>query len=72
MKTTIEHLQEEVKILTEARDGIVKAIKLIKKETNTDDQHLKDLYISWDNKIKDYTRSIGVLQEADNQTNVKG
>jgi len=72
MKTTIEHLQEEVKILTEARDGIVKAIKLIKKETNTDDQHLKDLYISWDNKIKDYTMSIGVLQEADNKANVKG
>lgn len=72
MKTTIEHLQEEVKILTEARDGIVKAIKLIKKETNTDDQYLKDLYLTWDNKIKDYTMSIGVLQEADNKRNVKG
>lgn len=71
MKTAIDHLQEEVKILTEARDGIVKAIKLIKKETNTEDEHLKELYKTWDSKIKDYTMSIGVLQDADNKNSAK-
>lgn len=63
MEQTKKLLEKEIKILTEARDGIGKAFNLLKRDEEIEDARLRELYNKWDSKIKDYNISLGVIGE---------
>jgi hypothetical protein len=62
MTKTIELLEKEIKLLTEARDGIGKAFNVLKRD-NIEDDHLRELYNEFDYKLKDYQNSIDDIKE---------
>ena len=65
MEATKELLEKQIKLLSEARDGVGKAFNLLKIHEGIEDEHLRKLYLEWDSKIKSYSRSIGILLEED-------
>lgn len=62
MTKTIELLEKEIKLLTEARDGVGKAFNLLKRD-NIQDEHLRELYNKFDYDLKDYTNYIDDIKE---------
>jgi len=62
MTKTIELLEKEIRILTEARDGVGKAFNVLKRD-NIVDNHLSDLYNKFDSELKDYQISIDDIKE---------
>ena len=62
MTKTIELLEKEIKLLTEARDGIGKAFNVLKRD-NIEDDHLREVYNEFDYKLKDYQNSIDDIKE---------
>ena len=65
-------LEKEIKNLTQARDGIGVALTILRGDDITEDEHLIELYNKINTKIKDYSHSIDVLNEDDNESCVKG
>lgn len=63
MEATKQLLKNEIKILTEARDGVEKAYNVLKRDDRIEDEYLRKLYNMWDSKINSYERSIETLQE---------
>ena len=72
MDKTKELLEKEIKNLTQARDGIDISLNLLKRDGFPEDNHLIELYNNFNSKIKDYTRSIGILNEEYTKFCVKG
>lgn len=68
MTQTIELLEREIKMLTEARDGVGKAYNTLKRE-HIEDDHLRELYNSFDSRLKDYELSIEAIKEYYSQFN---
>jgi len=62
MTETIELLEKEILLLTEARDDIGKAFNTLKRD-NIKDEHLIELYNKFDSKLKDYQNSIDDIRE---------
>jgi len=62
MTETIELLEKEILLLTEARDDIGKAFNTLKRD-NIEDEHLIELYNKFDSKLKDYQNSIDDIRE---------
>lgn len=68
MTETIELLEKEILLLTEARDDIGKAFNTLKRD-NIEDEHLIELYNKFDSKLKDYQNSIDDIRENNLKTN---
>ena len=62
MTKTIELLEKEIKLLTEARDGVGKAYNVLKRD-NIEDEHLRELYNKFDYELKDYKNSIDDIKD---------
>ena len=69
---TTEFLEKEIELLTEARDGILVAFNLIKRDTKKEDEHLRDLYNKFDGKIKSHNRTLGLIREEEAKVSVAG
>jgi len=70
MTKTIELLENEIKLLTEARDGVGKAFNVLKRN-NIEDEHLRELYNMFDSNLKDYQNSIDDIKENNLRLSVK-
>ena len=69
MTKTIELLEKEIKLLTEARDGVGKAYNVLKRD-NIEDEHLRELYNKFDYELKDYKNSIDDIKESNLRSSV--
>lgn len=69
MTEAIKLLQAELDRATEVRSGLGKAWHALKRDGN-EDRYIGDMYEKFDHKVKDYTRALGNLQEAENKTMV--
>ena len=72
MQETITLLEKELTSMTKARDGILEAYKIIKKNENVEDTHLKDLYTKFDNTVKSHQQSMVVIMDSINKANAAG
>lgn len=57
---TKDLLEKEIKRLTQAREGVGTAWNVLKSQ-GVEDEHLRDLYNTFDTKIKDYELGIRAL-----------
>lgn len=59
---TKQHLEKEIEILKQARDGIGRAWNVLRQK-GIEDEHLRKLYNEFDIELKDYQQSVEALCE---------
>jgi len=67
---TMELLKNEIRLLTEARDGVGKAWNVLKIK-GIEDEYLRKLYNEFDDCLKEYEISIGILVEETERGSVR-